>query len=182
MYSHSYKASPPLTLGNTSPFLTHLYLASLSSHQNKEVLNIRTKSLFRGAQKKDFPEGCFLDRGWPPMLSNRGDRPKVKLPTFSWTVSVDSYRPLIKMSSGTGAWKWCRWAVFSSSAPSLQWRGRPCDALRMGRLSRTSTTPGKYTGAVQLIETGYRLGWCLVPLRMLKRRTSMDSRRAICSN
>ena len=71
-----YKASRQLTMRNTSPFLNHLYLASLSSqHQNHQVRNIRTKSLSHHQRKKvvsRVPRFFFCDGplrpGFQPLL------------------------------------------------------------------------------------------------------------------
>ena len=70
MYKHGHdcEVSPPLTLRNTSSFLSHLYPASLSNqHQNHQVRNIRTKSCSHHRKnKEDFSERCFAIGGGHP--------------------------------------------------------------------------------------------------------------------
>ena len=64
MYSHSYKASPPLTgqyISFPDPFISCIPFKPPKQrgpqHQNQITFSRRKK------KKTDFPEGCFLDRG-----------------------------------------------------------------------------------------------------------------------
>ena len=75
-----YKASRQLTMRNTSPFLNHLYLASLSSqHQNHQVRNIRTKSLSHHQRKKvvsRVPRFFFAMDRWDQDSSHFSEKPE----------------------------------------------------------------------------------------------------------